>query len=236
MGLSDFEEAKRLQPSNPDIYHQRAQIYILLDQLPEALSEFEQAVKMAPNHAMAYVQKCYAEYRLALMSQDQMRLMRVMNEFSNAIEKFPNCVECYSLMAQVLTDQQQFPQADQFYEKAIKMAPGNASLYVHRGIMSLQWKGEIDKAVGLINRALEVDDKCELAYETLGTIEVQRGQLERAIELFESAIKLAKSQSEMCHLYALRNAAVAQINVTRKLGIDMATITALSQSGVMPGN
>ncbi|XP_067623529.1 mitochondrial import receptor subunit TOM70 [Eurosta solidaginis] len=235
LGLADFEAASKLQPENPDVYHQRAQIYILVDQLSEALNEFEKVVKMAPNHAMAYIQKCYAEYRMALMSQDQMRLMIVMNEFKNAIEKFPDCVECYSLMAQVLGDQQQFQQADQFYEKALKLAPENASLYVHRGIMLLQWKGDIEGAIELMNKALEVDDKCLLAFETLGTIEVQRANLNRSIELFEKAIKLAKSRPEMGHLYALRNAAVAQVNVTRKLGIDMSTISALAaQTAGMP--
>ncbi|XP_053960136.1 mitochondrial import receptor subunit TOM70 [Anastrepha ludens] len=234
LGLADFKTASKLQPENPDVYHQRAQFYILIDQLPEALSEFEKVVKMAPSHAMAYIQKCYAEYRMALMAQDQIRLMIVMNEFKNAIEKFPDCVECYSLMAQVLCDQQQFQQADQFYEKALKLAPENASLYVHRGILLLQWKGDVDKAVELMLQAMEVDNKCLLAYETLGTIEVQRANLNRAVELFEKAIKFSKSRSEMSHLYALRNAAVAQVNVTRKLGIDMSTISALAQSGAMP--
>ncbi|XP_004536233.1 mitochondrial import receptor subunit TOM70 [Ceratitis capitata] len=233
LGLVDFDAASKLQPNNPDIYHQRAQIYILLDQLNEALSEFEKVIKMAPNHAMAYVQKCYAEYRMSLMSQDQMRLMIVMNEFKNAIEKYPDCVECFSLMGQVLSDQQQFQQADEFYEKALKLAPDNASLHVHRAIMLLQWKGDIEKAITLINHALEVDSKCLLAYETLGTIEVQRANLNHAVDLFEKAIKLAKSKSEMSHLYALRNAAVAQINVTSKLGIDMAKISALA-AGIAP--
>uniref|UniRef100_A0A1A9Z8Q3 Mitochondrial import receptor subunit TOM70 n=1 Tax=Glossina pallidipes TaxID=7398 RepID=A0A1A9Z8Q3_GLOPL len=231
-GLADFDQVQKLQPDNPDLYHQRAQIYILLDQLNEALQEYEKAIKIAPNNAMAYVQKCYAEYRLGLLAGDQMRLLMIMNEFRNAIEKFPGCVECYSLMAQVLGDQQQFQQADQFYEKAIKMAPENASLLVHRGIMMLQWKGDIDKAISLMQQAIDVDDKCELAYETLGTVEVQRANLDRAVELFEKAIKLAKSQAEMCHLYALRNAAIAQINVTRKLGIDMSNISALAQAGI----
>lgn len=234
--LADFDTAENLQPDNPDIYHQRAQIYLMLDQFPEALSQFEKVFKIAPNHAMAYIQKCYVEYRMSLMSQDQTRLMIVMNEFKNAIEKFPDCVECYSMLAQVLADQQQFQQADLFYEKALKITPENASLYVHRGVMFLQWKGDIDKAMTYINQALEVDNKCLLAYETLGTIEVQRANLNRAVELFEKAIKLSKSKSEMGHLHALRNAAVAQLNVTRKLGIDMTKISALAQQGIMPAS
>ncbi|XP_073826567.1 translocase of outer membrane 70 [Musca autumnalis] len=232
-GLEDFAKAQKLQPKCPDIYHQRAQIFILLDQLTEALDDFTEAIDLAPGNAMAFVQKCYAEYRVALLSQDQMRLMRVMNEFRNAVEKYPDCVECYSLMAQVLSDQQQFPQAEQFYEKAIKLAPDNASLLVHRGIMSLQWKGDIALAIELMEKAIEIDDKCGLAYETLGTVEVQRANLDRAVELFEKAIKLAKSQAEMCHLCALRNAAVAQINVTRKLGIPMSSISALAEASIM---
>ncbi|XP_055382740.1 mitochondrial import receptor subunit TOM70 [Condylostylus longicornis] len=232
--FKDFDEAEKLDPNNADVYYQRAQIYLLLDQVDKALVEFDKVCKLAPEHGMAFVQKVYAEYRLAFMSQDQMRLLSVMNEFKNAIDKFPNCVECYSLMAQVLTDQGQYDSADSFFEKAIKMAPENAALYVHRGIMHLQWNGDIEKALSLIKKSIEIDEKCELAYETLGTIEVQRGNLERAIELFEEAIKLAKGQTEMAHLYALRNAARAQINVTRKLGIDMSAITSLVQAGITP--
>lgn len=224
MGMTDFDYSVKLLPNNPDVYHQRAQIYILIDQLEDALKEFEMAVSLAPKHAIAYIQKCYAEYRLSIVNQDQMRLMVIMNEFKNAVEKFPDCVECYSLMAQVLSDQGQFEQADSFFEKAIKMAPENASFFVHRGIMLLQWKGDVEKAVAMMKKAIEIDEKCELAYETLGTIEVQRANLDRAVELFEKAVKLAKSQTEMSHLYALRNAAIAQINVTRKLGMDLSAI------------
>ncbi|XP_017012019.2 mitochondrial import receptor subunit TOM70 [Drosophila takahashii] len=233
-GLADFAEAERLNPENPDVYHQRAQILLLLEQIEEALAEFDKAVRLAPNHAIALVQKCYAEYRLSLLAGDQRRLEGVMHTFEQAIERFPSCVECYSLMAQVLADQQQFPQAQQYYEKAMKLAPKNPALIVHQAIMVLQWRGDIEVAVQLLNKAIEVDPKCELAYETLGTVEVQRAQLKRAVELFEKALLYAKSQAELVHVYSLRNAAVAQINVTKKLGIDMNSVSAMAQSGLMP--
>ncbi|ALC39781.1 Tom70 [Drosophila busckii] len=232
-GLADFDAAEKLHPNNADVFHQRAQILLLLEQIDEALSEFDKAVRLAPQHAVAYVQKCYAEYRLSLMKGDQQRLERVIGDFERAIEKFPECVECYSLMAQVLADQQQFAQAQQFYEKAMKMSPANPALLVHQAIMVLQWRGDIDAAVTLLNRAIEVDPKCELAYETLGTVEVQRAQLQRAVELFEKALLYAKSQAELVHVYSLRNAALAQINITRKLGIDMNSVSAMAQSGYL---
>lgn len=233
-GLADFEEAERLKPDNADVYHQRAQILLLLEQIEPALVEFSKAVRLAPNHAIALVQQCYAEYRLSLLVGDQRRLEAVMHAFEQAIERFPDCVECYSLMAQVLADQQQFPQAQQYYQKAMKLAPNNPALIVHQAIMMLQWRGDIEVAVKLLNKAIEVDPKCELAYETLGTVEVQRANLKKAVELFEKALLYAKSQAELVHVYSLHNAAVAQINVTKKLGIDMSSVSAMVHSGAMP--
>jgi mitochondrial import receptor subunit TOM70 len=52
----------------------------------------------------------------------------------------------------------------------------SAGLYVHRGLLNLQWKGDINGALKLLEKAIEVDEKCEFAYETLGTVEVQRGK------------------------------------------------------------
>jgi len=41
-------------------------------------------------------------------------------------------------------------------------------------LLALQWKQDLDEAVKLITRALEIDEKCDFAHETMGTIEVQR--------------------------------------------------------------
>ena len=66
-----------------------------------------------------------------------------------------------------------------------------------------------------------MDEQCEFAYETLGTVEVQRGNLKKAIELFEKAIPLANTELEMGHLFGLRDAAMAQVTVSQKLGISL---------------
>ena len=38
----------------------------------------------------------------------------------------------------------------------------------------IQSKQDIEAAVTLVNKAIEIDDKCDFAYETLATLEVQR--------------------------------------------------------------
>ena len=48
-----------------------------------------------------------------------------------------------------------------------------------------------------------------------------RGCLEKAIELFNRAIELSKTEAEMAHLFSLLDAAVAQYRVAKYLGIHL---------------
>lgn len=230
-GFEDFNAAEKLDPSNADVYHQRGQVFVLLEKLDEALADFNTAVDLVPNLCSALVQKCYAEYRHACLIQNQVQIYNAIQATHRAAEKFPNNIECYNILAQILSEQQQFDKADELFEKAIALQPTQASLYVHQGLLHLQWNGDINKALALLHKAIECDTKCELAYETLGTIQVQRGLLEEAINLFEQALKLCRSEMEMVHIYSLRNAAIAQLNVAKKLGMDLSNLSALSASG-----
>lgn len=224
-----FSMAEDLDPKNSDIYHHRGQVYILIERLEDAIADFEKACSLNPSSGIIEIHRCYASYRLALTNKDEYALRKVMDGFRNAIERFPDCVECYSLMAQVLSDQQEFSEADNFYNKAIKIEPENAQIFVHKALLQLQWKADIVAAVELIEKAIQVDDKCEFAYETLGTIQVQRGELQEAIKLFDSAIKLAKTEMELIHLYSLKDAAIAQVNVTKNMGLDIRNFVGMGQ-------
>ena len=51
--------------------------------------------------------------------------------------------------------------------------------------------------------------------------EIQRGNLKRAIELFNKAIPLTNTELEMAHLFGLRDAAMAQITVQARLGMEL---------------
>merc|ERR1712183_1203118 len=221
LSFADFTTAVELDPDNADIYHHRGQVHLLIDQINQAIVDFNKAVTLQPNFPVAQVQKLYTDYRAASTIGDHVTVNSVLEKFKEAIEKFPKCVETYALYAQVLNDQQEFDKSDEMYQAGMKVDTQNANLLVHRGLVALQAKGDVAKAVELIQSALELDEKCEFAYETLGTIEVQRGNLKRAIELFDKAIPLANTELEMGHLFGLRDAAMAQITVSTKLGITL---------------
>jgi len=221
LSFADFSLAESLDPENADIFHHRGQVHLLIDELNKAMVDFNKAVRLQPNFAVAAVQKLFADYRAASVIGDHTKVNQVLQEFKEAMDKFPKCVETYALYAQVMNDQQEFDKADELYKQGIKVDPKNANLLVHRGLVALQGRGDIPAAVSLIESALELDEKCEFAYETLGTLEVQRGNLKKAIELFNKAIPLANTELEMGHLFGLRDAAMAQITVSNKLGVTL---------------
>ncbi|VVD04606.1 mitochondrial import receptor subunit TOM70 [Leptidea sinapis] len=218
--LEDFSTAAQLDPDNSDIYHHRGQVYLLLERMDEATSEFAKAVELNPNFSIAYIQKCYADYRHAQLHKNIGALTTVRADFERALELFPRCADAYILYAQVLSDQQEWGRAEALFDAALAVDPNNATLYVHKGLVQLQKSTDFDKAVKLINKAIDMDDKCDFAYETLGTIEVQRGNLRRSLELFEKAIRLAKTELEMTHLFSLKDAAAAQLKVSERWGLD----------------
>lgn len=145
-----------------------------MDKTEEARNDFKKAVELNPDFSVAVVQKCYSDYRYAMQAHDEPLLRKSMEDFSSAIKRFPNCPETYILYAQVKTERQEFQEAEQLYQKAMQIDPHNAAVYVHRGLLLLQWKGEIENAVELMKQGIKIDDKSEFAYETLGTVEVQR--------------------------------------------------------------
>lgn len=163
-----------MNSSFTDVFHHRGQVKLLMEKTDEARGDFEKAVKLNPNFSVAVVQKCYSDYRHAVHSQNMELLKQSMEDFRNSLLKFPDCPETYILYAQVKAEKQDFQEADDLFKKALEIDPNNASIYVHRGLLLLQWKGEIEKSVEMMKEAIKIDDKSEFAYETLGTVEVQR--------------------------------------------------------------
>ena len=62
----------------------------------------------------------------------------------------------------MLSDQQNFEKADSYYDRAMKVDPSNANILVHRGLIQLQWKGDVAKAIEYLERAIRY--KCLLVH------------------------------------------------------------------------
>ena len=219
--ICDFKVAAELDPDCGDIYSNKGQVNLLMEKVVEAREDFKKAIELNPKFGVVYVQKCYADYHYGLIKSDMKIVAEAIQDFEKAPEMFPDCPDCYILYAQVLSETQEFEKADNYFGKAIEKDPNNATIYVHRGLLQLKWNGDMEKAMEYINKALELDDKCDFGYETLATIEVQRGNLEEAITLFDKAIALGRTATELTHIFSLRYAAKTQLTLKDRLGSEI---------------
>ncbi|KAG0421698.1 hypothetical protein HPB47_002428 [Ixodes persulcatus] len=195
------------------------QVLMLLDRLEDTLQDMERTCALRPDFPSAAAQRCYVQYRCGMRATDPEQRQKALDGFAEVQQRFPNCPESYFLHAQLLTETQEFDKAEEYFRKAEKADPTDPNVYVHLGILQLQWKQDFDKAVQYLQKAIDMDEKCQFAYETFGSIQVQRGFLKEGLELFEKAIALAQTETELAHLLSLRDAAEAQGLVAQRLGI-----------------
>ncbi|XP_076646815.1 translocase of outer membrane 70 [Halictus rubicundus] len=219
--FNDFESAIKLDANNGDIYMHRGLVNLLVEKPGEAKDDFTKAVELNPDFANAYVQKCYTDFHYGAITRDTELSGDAIQGFDRAFEKFPNFVDCYFLYAQILSDMQKYEEADSYLSKALEKDPNNTTVHVHKGLLQLKWHGDVDKAIEYVNQALELDNKCEFAYETLATIEVQRGNLEKALKLFDEVLVLSRTLTELTHVFGLRDSVKTQLRLQDKLGPDI---------------
>jgi import receptor subunit TOM70 len=76
-------------------------VKLLLEDLNQAMEDFEKAVTLTPDFPIAYVQKCYTDFRFAYSMRDMNKVQEVTQRFEDAMRRFPKCTEAYTLYAQV---------------------------------------------------------------------------------------------------------------------------------------
>jgi len=218
---ADLSLAIEIDEENPNIYHHRGQLYFLTDRLEEAKLDFKKAMSLDANFIAPRIQLGYCLCKIAM----QMMSPQIMKEANQILDEttriFPNSTEAWSLYGQLLQDQQQLEEAAGKLDKAISLSPNTPTTYVYKALLLLQWKQDLTEANKLIRKAIELDDKCDFAYETLATLEVQQGNNEEAIRLFERAIELVRTEAEMANTFSLLEAAKAQSKVTKQYGIQL---------------
>ncbi|KAK4467895.1 hypothetical protein MN116_008506 [Schistosoma mekongi] len=219
--LYDFQRAQSAWSECPDIYLHRGQINLLADQLDEALHDLNTAVKLKPEFSVAQAQRLYTLYRYALTSGDISKVDSRIEEFRRLVKKYPNCLETYSLFAQVLSERGDFQESDKIFADLINLSPDSGLAYAHRGLLQLKWKQDRDTALRYFLEGIEKDPKCELIHELLGQLSVEKGQFIDALKHFNLAIKQAKTQNDLAHLIALREGVNAQLIVCEKYKISI---------------
>jgi len=103
----------------------------------------------------------------------------------------------------------------------LELDPTNATVYVHKAMAVYQKTNDQDRCLKMLRDALKIDDRNEFIYETIGTLELQSGNLPDAIKSIEKALELAKSYQEMVILNCLWKAAQVQLKIKSEMGLEI---------------
>ncbi|VUZ39712.1 unnamed protein product [Hymenolepis diminuta] len=216
-----FQQAQTLDPICADVYIHRGQTNLLTGNLAAAEKDFSEAIRLQPNCSVAHAQRLYMRYRKAALESRVSECEKIVNDFKLLQEKFPTCIETISIFAQVLTEMGEFEKADNLYAKLIELTPTSGMPYAQRGVLHLRLKQDPVEAEKLIEKGLEVDPRCEMAWELLGQLAMERGQHEKALESFQRALDESSIISDRQHLFALREGVKAQLQAAKKYNLNL---------------
>lgn len=231
----NYEQAIEFDSLNEDIYCNRAQVFAMKAKFDECFADFKKCIEINPDHKIAKLQKAFFEFR-QFYAQFSMYIQATNQSGENPsnivhnskelkdetmkleqyLDVYSEIPEAYNLYAQILSEQENFEKAEKYYKLALDKDPDNAALLVQRALNIMTWKNEFDEPIKMLNEAIKIDDTCEFAYETLATIEIQRGQLTRAVELFEKAIQLTRSEDSMNNLCCMLVGAKTQFKILQQ--------------------
>jgi len=149
--LADLERvmarAEALAPDHPQVRLARGYFhYFGFWQYEEALREFLAAEAMLPNdaevpEAMAYIYRRLGDWTEAA------------NQLKRALDLDPRNAHFSSELGRTLTGLRRHQEAVQYHDRAIQLAPDSRHVYYLTAFNLVAWKGDLDGALEIIDRA-----------------------------------------------------------------------------------
>jgi len=142
-----LEKALDLAPDLPDVRIAQAYFtYRCLEDFDLALEQLSSAARLFPNDSGVLL-------TLGLVLRRKGRLGEAIEALQDASVLNPRSVEVVWPIAETYRALREYEQADQFYARAISMAPDESSFWAERALNRLAWRGETGEARAILGRA-----------------------------------------------------------------------------------
>lgn len=178
-------------PGNPALYNKRAQVYMSIKQLEEAVFDAKRAIRL---------DSVNSEYYMTLVdvyfTQNNTRLAKELLEIIE--KKFPENVEGLLKLAEIYFLVRQYQKGLDYVNKALKVDENYAKAYYIKGTIYKE-SGDTARAISNLVTATEQDNTFEDAFYDLGIIYAARKN-PLAMEYYNSALRINPSNANI--LYA----------------------------------
>ncbi len=191
-----FDRALELDPGSIEANLYRVYMMLSRGEKESARHGIEQLLRTSGNdwnvHVVAGI-----TLRLDGMYEEALR------QFNRSLQLNPsNAPSIYNHRARVYQYQNQFELAEDELQKGLTLEPRHSLLRTSLAYQHMR-KGEMEKAIALLESVIADDDSMRLAFPTLALCYVQVGQRERATSLIvEDTLSAAEADSEMAYRLA----------------------------------
>jgi serine/threonine protein kinase len=201
-GLVNFRsgDAKPSKQAAPAISNEAQQSYLrgrffwnkrTADDMKRAIAEFERALQIEPNYALAYVglADCYTLLELYTGAPAAETLPRAKEYALKALELDGSSSEAHTSLGYVYYTLWQWEDSEKHLKRGVELDPNNSNAH-HRYYLLLRELGEIDKASQAITRARELDPVSLVINLSYARSFLSRGDNESAAEHTLNLIQL----------------------------------------------
>ena len=168
-------------PNSAELYNKRANIYITLKQLKEAVNDAKRAIKLDSTKTDFYMTLVDAYY-----TQNNTRLAKELLEIIQ--KKFPENVDALLKLAEIYYIVKQYQKGIDYVNKALKINDRLAKAYYLKGSIYRE-SGDTARAVSSLETAIEQDTKFENAYIDIALMYAARKN-PIALEYYNNALKI----------------------------------------------
>jgi tetratricopeptide (TPR) repeat protein len=156
--LQDFDKALAINPRFIEALINKARA-LPQEDARTALGIAEQAIKLQPNHALAWLAR-------GNLLNGMRRFDEALESFARALALQPNLVEAWLGRGDAFEDLRKLDEAKEAYDKALSIDPGNTTAQVALGSHFLE-TGRIDDARQLFRKAIELEPSGAATYWNL---------------------------------------------------------------------
>lgn len=197
--LADFalvDQVRVVDPRTAIALSNRGNVYFAKSQLDRALEDYNDAIRILPTLVPAYVRRG----NTYLIKRD---FQRALADYDRAAKLAPEDYEAYLGRAIARSDMGDKVGASQDFDKVLSLAPQNAEAYARRG----EFLRTIDKAKAFadFDRAIALDGSCATAFTGRGTLFLEAGEFQLAIENFTTGLRI---DPRLAQLYIFRGYAL----------------------------
>lgn len=202
-------------PNNPELYNQRAKIYLQYKQFEEAINDANRAIRIDTNQASFYLTKVDVYF-----ANNETRNAKDVLE--NAIIRFPENTDILLKLAEIYYFVKQYENAFAKINTALKINENLAKGYYLKGNIYKE-TGDTGKAISSLQTAIEQDNKNAGIYVDLGLIYAGKKN-PLAFEYYNTAISLDPKNTQALYAKAKLHQDLAQYKEAEELYKQITTI------------